>query len=169
MNIANLPDRFFAFVIELIIYCLFIAFCWSDAYFVFGQSLVDSYDAQEFVVVDGQLVDVGASRTFTFGNSGTGFYAWLLYCLYFVWSEVRWGQTLGKRAIGLRVVDARSGDNLSVWQSIIRLAFFHIGTIGLFIPTWIIMAVSERNQRTGDAAAKTLVVYKGQELSYGPA
>jgi uncharacterized RDD family membrane protein YckC len=159
-RIASVPDRFFAFVVELVVYILFFVAWWAVAILVFDQSLVESHESQEFWWNADGTTGAGTTTTWTIGDSRAGFLGWIAFCIYFVWAEVKYGQTLGKRFIGLRVVDAQTGARPSVTQSIMRLVFFHIGMFALFIPTWIILVASDRNQRTGDAVAKTLVTYE---------
>jgi len=83
----------------------------------------------------------------------------VLFWGYWILPEALWsGRTLGKRALHLRVVDARGGP-ISPGQAIVRNLFrvvdflplnYAVGTIAIF--------VSRRNQRLGDLAAGTLVV-----------
>jgi uncharacterized RDD family membrane protein YckC len=56
--------------------------------------------------------------------------------LYLVFSVSVWGSTLGKRLLGIRIVDANSGANLSIPRVLICLAWFfatHIVSIGVGI------------------------------------
>jgi uncharacterized RDD family membrane protein YckC len=82
----------------------------------------------------------------------------LAYASYVIWCETHYGQTLGKRLMGIRVVDQKTGGAVNIGQSIVRLFFLYLGSIAFFIPTLIVMAVSWNNQRTGDHVAKTVVV-----------
>jgi membrane protease YdiL (CAAX protease family)/uncharacterized RDD family membrane protein YckC len=76
---------------------------------------------------------------------------------YFAVSEWRYGQTIGKNMTGLEVRPADGGDRLSYAQASIRnllrlVDFFGIGAV--------MIAVTDRKQRLGDRAARTVVVRK---------
>jgi uncharacterized RDD family membrane protein YckC len=72
--------------------------------------------------------------------------------------EWRWrGQTLGKRLVGLRVIDAR-GMRLQVSQIAIRNVLRLVDSLPYFYLVGGIAAfVSRKNQRLGDLAANTVV------------
>lgn len=82
-----------------------------------------------------------------------------LFWGYWILPEALWsGRTVGKRALHLRVVDARGGP-ISPGQAIVRNllrivdflpASYAVGMVAIF--------VSRRNQRLGDLAAGTVVV-----------
>jgi uncharacterized RDD family membrane protein YckC len=80
--------------------------------------------------------------------------------LYFVATEllVR-GQTIGKRACGVRVVKA-DGFALDAGSVLVRNVFRLIDQIPL---VWIVPVLSGRSQRFGDMAAGTLVVAETQD------
>ncbi len=68
------------------------------------------------------------------------------------------GQTLGKRVLGLRVMDAR-GLKLHVSQIVIRNVLRAVDTLPLFYMVGgIACAVNRYSQRLGDIAANTVVV-----------
>src|SRR5207245_10651733 len=85
---------------------------------------------------------------------------------YFIVSEAVWsGQTLGKRALRLRAVDARGGP-ITVSQALIR----NLVRIVDFLPSYYLVGaiaifVTHRNQRLGDLAAGTVVVRERQAVS----
>ena len=63
------------------------------------------------------------------------------------------GQSLGKRWLGMRAVDATTGASCTFWQSFIRnLLLAILGPID-----WVFI-FGERHQRLGDKAAGTIVV-----------
>jgi uncharacterized protein len=83
---------------------------------------------------------------------------------YFAIAEWRWGQTIGKNALGIRVT-TESGERLS-WnaaaiRNLLRIVdFFLIGPI--------MIATSRRHQRLGDRLAHTVVIRKERpERAYG--
>jgi len=68
------------------------------------------------------------------------------------------GQTIGKRVLGLRVMDAR-GFKLHVSQIVIRNVLRAVDTLPVFYMVGgIACAVNEYSQRLGDIAANTVVV-----------
>jgi membrane protease YdiL (CAAX protease family)/uncharacterized RDD family membrane protein YckC len=74
---------------------------------------------------------------------------------YFAFSEWRWGQTIGKNATGIEVRSV-DGEKLSFLRqtsvrNILRL-------IDFFLVGWVMISRTERRQRLGDKAAKTIVV-----------
>ena len=78
-----------------------------------------------------------------------------LWFNYFAFCEWRWGQTIGKNATGIEVRSA-DGEKLSFLsqtsvRNILRLVDF-------FVVGWVMIARTERRQRLGDKAAKTIVV-----------
>ena len=86
---------------------------------------------------------------------------------YFALCEWKWGQTIGKNAMGMRVISL-DRTRLSFGQASIRnllrvVDFFAIG--------WLMIATTERKQRLGDKAAKTVVVRTRPSIArnYGPA
>ena len=95
------------------------------------------------------------------GLSGLPFVAYLVVCLgYYALLEVATGQTVGKMIMGLTVASADGGEagpGAIVLRNVLRiidaLPFLYI--VGL-----ITAAVSKRNQRVGDLAARTVVVRK---------
>lgn len=93
-----------------------------------------------------------------FGNLVTGVLGFLYYWLL----HARWGQTLGKRLLNIRVVRADDGGAIgygqSAWREIFEwlLAFITCG-IGFFVDNaWILW--DERRQALHDKVAKTVVV-----------
>jgi membrane protease YdiL (CAAX protease family)/uncharacterized RDD family membrane protein YckC len=77
---------------------------------------------------------------------------------YFALCEWRWGQTIGKNATGIRVLPLEGG-RLS-WQAaalrnLLRLVDLPLAMIGA---DYLIVRGSQRHQRLGDRAAKTIVV-----------
>ena len=82
-----------------------------------------------------------------------------LWIAYFTYFEATSGQTLGKRLLGLRVVDARTGRPpdflMSLARNVIRVvdwlpAFYFLG--------FLVAAVTTNRQRIGDVAAGTVVI-----------
>ncbi len=76
------------------------------------------------------------------------------FCLYTVVAEYRFGETIGKRLVGLRVV-RESGGGISLGQSIVRQlpVFLQAGWIDIFFALF-----TERRQRAFEILSKTRVV-----------
>lgn len=77
---------------------------------------------------------------------------------YYIWFESSpSGQTPGKKALGLRVVDLE-GKPITRTQAVYREVLrWYVDGLFLF-PAFIAMALTPRRQRVGDIAAKTMVV-----------
>jgi CAAX protease family protein len=76
---------------------------------------------------------------------------------YFVVSEWRWGQTLGKRAVGILVAD-EGGGKPSWNRALVRnLLLVPDAIVGL-----VLVPLSARRQRLGDRLAHTVVLVKAQ-------
>lgn len=85
--------------------------------------------------------------------------------LYFVACEALWGRTLGKLALGIRVVDV-GGARPRLGQAGVRnlmrfLWFVPFLSVAFLVIDWYLMHVGEMDQRIGDLAAKTYVVKDG--------
>jgi len=78
------------------------------------------------------------------------------YTIYFEGTQK--GQTLGKRAMGIRVVDEKSGKNITLEQAIIRNILRIIDNQFFGLVAFILIVVTEKRQRIGDIIAKTIVV-----------
>jgi uncharacterized RDD family membrane protein YckC len=82
--------------------------------------------------------------------------------LYYVLQHGRWGRTLGKRVLGLRVVRADDAGAISYGQAAWRLLFAYLvslatcGIGGLVDVAWILW--DERRQALHDKVARTVVV-----------
>jgi uncharacterized protein len=91
---------------------------------------------------------------------GTAF----LWLVYFVCAQWRWGQTLGMRAMRIRVV-AESGSRLpwtrALLRSLLLVVDFAVGPL--------LIAASRRRQRLGDRLANTVVLVKANDESGAPA
>ena len=81
--------------------------------------------------------------------------------LYYVYQEFKKGQTIGKKIMGLSVISLKQGP-LS-WSQCILREFLRYVDLFLYLPGLISILLSDKNQRIGDRAASTLVVYRAAE------
>ena len=102
---------------------------------------------------------------FTGGTTGEGFaiqggpaFLWFGIALaYYIVMEMMYGATLGKRAMGLKVVK-EGGEPLDWQASIVRNVMRIIDGFFFYLVGAIVVWISKRRQRLGDMAAHTLVV-----------
>ena len=77
---------------------------------------------------------------------------------YFVYTEGKHGQTLGKRALGLVVV-TEDGDPIGYGDALVRNVFRVVDALpAFFLLGAAVILVTERGQRVGDLVADTIVV-----------
>ena len=101
----------------------------------------------------------------TGGTTGEGFnlhggpaFLWLgIGLAYYIVMEAMWGATLGKKAMGLKVVK-QSGEPIDWQASIVRNVMRIIDGFLFYLVGAIVVWVSKKRQRLGDMAAHTLVV-----------
>lgn len=128
----NLAQRYYANLIDYLIFLLFTVL---------------------YIYLAGDGDEFGTYRV-------TGFKALLVPLVWFIYFPVcegTIGQTLGKRALHLHVVDI-TGQPPHVFQAFLRrmLDLFEIVFLG--IPALLIINHSEKNQRIGDMMANTTVI-----------
>ena len=80
---------------------------------------------------------------------------------YYIVMEAMWAGTLGKKALGLKVVK-EDGTKLDWGASIIRNLLRIIDGFALYLIGAIVVWVSKKKQRLGDMVAHTLVVSKSE-------
>lgn len=86
----------------------------------------------------------------------------IIAILYFTFQHGKWGQTIGKRALGIRVVRSQDGGPISYGTAAWRVAFEYLiavvtcGVGGLLDVAWILW--DPRKQALHDKVAKTYVV-----------
>jgi uncharacterized RDD family membrane protein YckC len=103
---------------------------------------------------------LGGATSDGFNLSGAPALIWFLVALaYYVVMEVQMGGTLGKLALGLKVV--KEGGEKVDWQaSIIRNILRIVDGIFFYLVGAIVVWTSKKKQRLGDMVAHTLVVPK---------
>lgn len=90
-----------------------------------------------------------------FGSSIGG--AGLLSFAYFIYFEATYGQTLGKNVMDIVVVKADGGD--CDWRaSIIRNVLRVIDGFAFYLVGFIVIILTDENQRLGDVVGDTIVV-----------
>ena len=89
--------------------------------------------------------------------------ALFLFFTYYVICESVFGKTLGKRAVGLRVVD-EDGSRIDLGASVVRNLLRIIDGLFLYLVAAIAVWSSRKRQRLGDRAAHTYVVRDSGEL-----
>jgi uncharacterized RDD family membrane protein YckC len=100
----------------------------------------------------------GATTTDGFNLQGGPAFIWFLLALaYYIVMEKTSGATLGKKAMGLKVMK-ESGEPLDWQAAIVRNIMRIIDGFVFYLVGAIAVWVSKKKQRLGDMAAKTLVV-----------
>lgn len=102
----------------------------------------------------GQFSDVASGLLFSLG----GLAALLIYFAYFTVMEGRYGRTLGKMALGIKVVRQGDGRVPGIRAAALRTLMRIVDSIGSYLVAFVVALVSDKNQRLGDMVAKTLVV-----------
>ena len=132
------------------------------------------------ILIDGVLIAIvtapfGSSYTyqngtFHYSSAGGGFLLQqLLWLAYFVVLEATVGATVGKLALGIRVVNA-DGSKLDWGSAIVRNILRIVDAFPYFIPYLvgaILVWTSPTRQRLGDRVGKTAVVTKAS-VGAGP-
>jgi uncharacterized RDD family membrane protein YckC len=86
----------------------------------------------------------------------------IIAIIYFTWQHGKWGQTLGKRALGIRVVRAQDGGPIGFGPAAWRVVFTYLityvtcGLGGLLDDLWILW--DPHKQALHDKVVKTYVV-----------
>ena len=79
---------------------------------------------------------------------------------YYIVMEARWGQTLGKMIVGIKVVREDTGRPPGLGGAVLRTVLRIVDGIGNYLVAFVVVLASGKNQRLGDMAARTLVVRK---------
>jgi uncharacterized RDD family membrane protein YckC len=81
----------------------------------------------------------------------------VIWILYFTYFESTTGQTLGKKMVNIKVV-REDGKKLTFAEAFLRTILRMIDGLAVYLLGFIVVLVSEKKQRIGDIAAKTVVV-----------
>ena len=114
------------------------------------------------ILIDGIIIGVvGGLLSFIFRNAPglEGSIVGILAILYFIVLEAIQGATLGKMALGLRVVKM-DGSPISWTESIVRNLLRIIDGLFVYLVGAILVWTSPLKQRLGDRAAHTIVIRK---------
>jgi uncharacterized RDD family membrane protein YckC len=133
---------------------------------VIGRRVVATIiDGVLLAVVSGVLTAPGAIVSGQDGNavggllSGLGALVFLaLYFAYYIVMEGLYGRTLGKMAVGIRVIREDDGATPGFGKAALRTVLRIVDSIGSYLVAFIVVLISDKNQRLGDMVAKTLVV-----------
>ncbi len=105
------------------------------------------------------------------GAAGVGLLLFLMFVAFWGYGglmEAFWnGQTLGKKAVGIRVV-SDTGLAINAGQAMLRNVLRSADLFPPFFPGAVAMLFGSRFQRLGDLAAGTMVVVDGQRSSPRP-
>lgn len=133
----------------------------------FTRLLAMAIDAVLLAVV---LIGLGIGLS-VLGASGIGLLLFIGFALWWGYGglmEAFWnGQTLGKKAIGIRVV-SDTGLAINGGQAMLRNVLKSADFFPPFFPGVIAMLFGTRLQRLGDMAAGTMVVLEGNRVSPRP-
>jgi uncharacterized RDD family membrane protein YckC len=115
------------------------------------------------IIIDGVIlgivdtfVGVLLREDFTDTSALSFFIGLVVSAAYFTIAHSRWGQTIGKLAVGIKVVDANGG-LLSPGAAFIRWIGYYVSGIILFIG-YIIAAFDSRKQALHDKMAGSFVI-----------
>ena len=138
---APLLSRFLAFLIDIIILGVF-----SMGLFIVLVLMIPNADTTNFDTFS----VVWAVLTL------------IVSFIYFLLFHIE-GQTLGKMALGIKVVTESAQEKITVLQSFLRTLLLVVDLMPYLIPgllALVAMAASDRNQRIGDILTKTVVIKK---------
>ena len=123
------------------------------------------------IAVIGFCVFVIAFILSLLGAAGVGLLLFLMFVAFWGYGglmEAFWnGQTLGKKAVGIRVV-SDTGLAINAGQAMLRNILRSADLFPPFFPGAVAMLFGSRFQRLGDLAAGTMVVLDGQRSSPRP-
>lgn len=122
----------------------------------FAASIIDNIII--FVALIPIAMLLGWESTYSSGLSSGIEWLWqILFAVFFVFCWVKFAGTPGKRLLRLKVLDERTGENITVGQGIIRYIGYFPAILVLFIGLiWV--AFDAKKQGWHDKMAKTVVV-----------
>lgn len=114
-------------------------------------------------LVFGQGYSTNENGTHAVGVTADGWWPLFVVLAYYVGSETLAGQTVGKRAVGLRVVDV-SGEPIGLGQALVRNVLRVVDAFLFYLVAAISVWSSAERQRIGDRVANTVVVHDRGDL-----
>ncbi|WP_336942967.1 RDD family protein [Acinetobacter modestus] len=122
----------------------------------FAASIIDNIII--FVALIPIAMLLGWESTYSSRLSSRIDWLWqILFAVFFVFCWVKFAGTPGKRLLRLKVLDERTGENITVGQGIIRYIGYFPAILVLFIGLiWV--AFDSKKQGWHDKMAKTVVV-----------
>lgn len=122
----------------------------------FAASIIDNIII--FVALIPIAMLLGWESTYSSGLSSGIEWLWqILFAVFFVFCWVKFAGTPGKRLLRLKVLNERTGENITVGQGIIRYIGYFPAILVLFIGLiWV--AFDSKKQGWHDKMAKTVVV-----------
>lgn len=94
-----------------------------------------------------------------FHLQGVPFFLWIVVAVvYYTVMEARWGATLGKRLVGLKVVKLEAGAPIDWQASIVRNVLRLVDGLVFYLVGAILVWTSGNKQRLGDRVAGTVVI-----------
>ncbi len=106
----------------------------------------------------GGAYSTGEDGARTVGIQANGWWPFLVFFAYYFVFEATAGRTIGKRAVGLRVVD-ENGDWIGWGQSFVRNLLRIVDALFFYLVGAIAVWSSPKRQRVGDRAANTFVIH----------
>jgi len=104
------------------------------------------------IVVVGEVIDLDARRSIGIGM--LSLVAFVYLCLSDASAS---GATLGKKVLGLRVVDAADGGRIGIPRAVGRRLVYVIGGLAFYLG-WLCALVTPQHRALHDYAARTVVV-----------
>lgn len=109
------------------------------------------------LVTGGAYSTTDNNGTHQVGVAAGGWWPFLVFFGYYIVFEAASGRTIGKRLVGLRVVD-KDGDSISWGQALGRNLLRVVDAFLFYFVAAIFVWSSSRRQRLGDRAANTFVI-----------
>jgi len=141
--------RFFAFILDSFIFSAIIYFL---AYLLVDASTIIIQQSNEFLIINYDSPNFALFLVLNYG----------LPILLFISFWSIWGATPGKMLLGLKIVNQKSGNKPSVFQSIIRYIGYIVSSF-FFLLGFIWIGLDDKKRGWHDMMAKTYVVYKDKE------
>jgi len=160
---AGLGTRFIAWFVDgilLTIVCFVMFIVLACSGFAFEEVLRDVFEPM-VDQSDFEAMDQKKSQQILMYVMGISALIWgLSSFFYFGLSELLLrGQTIGKRSVGIRVVQS-NGFSLDPWSVLIRNVFRVVDQLPIL---WLVPVLSSSGQRFGDMVAGTLVIVENPE------